>query len=65
MCRFVCERVCGRLLLCCDSERLARSCSTATAPPSMEGPRDESQDGDSTVVSALIGLPDNVLGTNA
>eukprot|EP00966_Prymnesium_polylepis_P261876 6049548-Prymnesium_polylepis.1 len=31
----------------------------------MEGPRQESQDGDNTVVSALVGLPDNVIGTNA
>jgi hypothetical protein len=53
------------LLLCCDSKRLAKFGSIATAPPSMEGPRHESQDGDSTVVSALVGLPDNVLGTNA
>ena len=31
----------------------------------MEGPRQESQDADGTVVSALVGLPDDVLGTNA
>eukprot|EP00966_Prymnesium_polylepis_P181952 4214910-Prymnesium_polylepis.1 len=31
----------------------------------MEGPRHESRDGDGTVVSALVGLPDNALGTNA
>ena len=65
MCRFVCERGCGLLLLCCDSKRLAKFGSIATAPPSMEGPRHESQDDDGTVVSALVGLPDNVLGTNA
>mmetsp|Transcript_67331 Transcript_67331/g.201105 ORF Transcript_67331/g.201105 Transcript_67331/m.201105 type:complete len:114 (-) Transcript_67331:376-717(-) len=65
MCRLVCERECGLLLFCCDSKRLARSRSTATAPPFMEGPRHESQDDDGTVVSALVGLPDNVLGTNA
>eukprot|EP00966_Prymnesium_polylepis_P315229 7283763-Prymnesium_polylepis.1 len=31
----------------------------------MEGPRQESQDGEGTVVSALVGLPDDVLGINA
>ena len=58
-------RVCGLLLLCCDSEHLAWFLLIAAALPSMEGPRQESQDADGTVVSALVGLPDDVLGTNA
>ena len=69
-CRFaiaddVSFRVCGLLLLCCDSEHLAWFLLIASALPSMEGPRQESQDGDGTVVSALVGLPDDVLSTNA
>ena len=58
-------RVCGLLLLCCDSEHLAWFLLIASALPSMEGPHQESQDGDGTVVSALVGLPDDVLSTNA
>ena len=69
-CRFaiaddVSFRVCGLLLLCCDSEHLAWFLLIAPALPSMEGPRQEPQDGDGTVVSALVGLPDDVLSTNA
>ena len=62
-CRFAC--VCGSSLLCCDSTLSRGFSSSLPHPPSMEGPRDESRDGDGTVVSALVGLPNSVLGDSA
>ena len=57
----------GCVVFCCFVVIVASRevCSIATAPPFMEGPQRESQDDDGTVASALVGLPDNVLGTNA